>query len=143
VKLGDEALKLKRSRRRANSLRSNSNQMADFSRSNHLDGANVSAQVVGTSSAFSTYAIPASSEVSRFLARREAEQGGLELPLTLRDAAEYIDLPEGEVASLATIGVIPAVLAGEGSSKKWMFYLSELKHWLDEEEDGGAPCQLL
>jgi hypothetical protein len=135
---------VKPSRRRANPLRSNSNLMSDFNHSNHLDDARVAARVVGTSSlTSSTEAMPTSGEISRFLARREADQDGLELPLTLSDAAEYTDLAEGEVASLAAIGAIPALVAGEGSSKKWMFYLSELKLWLDDEkENGGAPCKV-
>jgi helix-turn-helix protein len=53
-----------------------------------------------------------------------------ERPVSVRAAAEFLQMHVRSVTRLAGVGHIPGHPIGYGQRKKWLFYISELDDWL-------------
>ena len=73
---------------------------------------------------------PSPKELSRYQQRRRARLLGFELPLTTREAAEYVGFHRKTVERMARAGLVPAHPVCGVRRKTWMFYASELDVWL-------------
>jgi excisionase family DNA binding protein len=73
---------------------------------------------------------PTPHELTRFIERRRAQKLGFELPLTTREAADYIGFHPKTVERMARAGDIPAHPVSGARRKTWKFYASELDAWL-------------
>lgn len=73
---------------------------------------------------------PTGHDLTRFIERRRAQRLGYELPLTTREAANYIGFHPKTVERMARAGEIPAHPASGVRRRTWKFYPSELDSWL-------------
>lgn len=67
---------------------------------------------------------------ARFIERRQAQELGLELPLTTEEAANYVGFHRKTLERMARAGEIPAHPVSGVRRKTWRFYPSELDGWL-------------
>jgi len=86
--------------------------------------------IAKTSRASTTSVLPKSPELTRFIDRRRALKLGFELPLTTREAAEFVGYHPKTVERMARCGEIPAHPISGVHRKTWKFYGSELDAWL-------------
>lgn len=85
--------------------------------------------------------IPSSRELTRFLERRRAQELGYELPLSTREAANYLSFHPKTLERMAREGDIPAHPVSGVRRKTWRFYPSELDSWLRERVNSARrPC---
>jgi excisionase family DNA binding protein len=80
-------------------------------------------------------------QLTRFVERRRAQKLGFELPLTTREAADYVGLHPKTVERMARAGAIPAHPVSGVRRKTWKFYATELDSWLRSKVHSlGRPC---
>jgi excisionase family DNA binding protein len=72
---------------------------------------------------------PSSGELQRFIERRRAHELGIELPMNLAEASEYVGASADQLQSMAEAGQIPAYQVALHHDD-WEFYQSELDEWL-------------
>lgn len=73
---------------------------------------------------------PSLRDLSSLLERRRAQQLGIELPLTTREAAAYLGVHPKAVQRMARAGEIRAHAVSGVRRRTWKFYSSELDSWL-------------
>lgn len=73
---------------------------------------------------------PTPRDLTRFIERHRAQRLGFELPLTTREAAEYVGLHPKTIERMARSGQIPAHPVSGRRRKTWKYYPTELDTWI-------------
>lgn len=88
-----------------------------------------------------SHRIPTNRDLTRFTERRRAKRLGYELPLTTKEAADYIGFHSKTVERMARSGEIPAHPVSGARRRTWRFYPSELDRWLRAKVNSPRrPC---